>query len=276
MSTGETYTLVDTFMQEPNLALLHSFEDDDVLTAFKFNIAKNGLYSEPEYSSDASQEQPYEPNLQEWETNTMVYLATTKHTDIRQAIRPQLNMAAKCLNQVNEHHATNRLNTLRIHSASYLRNANDKANTSPLPPWTEWKGIPIRDAVPITPDYTARFDPKVLQNGLHVWEPFGGMSCSGAIMTVEQGKKIGTYTNTDIDGDARDITRAFLPKIQTRYPGLLPTSAIKGFDTRLNHDISKISDDNLDKLIAQRGPIDFIFAGWECHMISKAGQGKEY
>ena len=85
-------------MQEPNLALLHSSEDDDVLTAFEFNIAKHGLYSEPEYSSDASQEQPYEPNLQEWETNTMVYLATTKHTDIRQAIRPQLNMATKCLN----------------------------------------------------------------------------------------------------------------------------------------------------------------------------------
>ena len=86
MSTGETYTSVDTFMQEPNLALLHSSEDDDVLTAFEFNIAKHGLYSEPEYSSDAAQEQPYEPNLQKWKTNTMVYLATTKHTDIRQAI----------------------------------------------------------------------------------------------------------------------------------------------------------------------------------------------
>ena len=65
MTTGMTYTSVDTFMQEPNLALLHSFEDDDVLTAFEFNIISNDLYSEPEYSSDASQEQPYEPNLQE-------------------------------------------------------------------------------------------------------------------------------------------------------------------------------------------------------------------
>ena len=147
---------------------------------------------------------------------------------------------------------------MRIQSASYLRNAIDKAKTSPLPPWTEWKGIPIRDAVPITPDYNARFDPKVLRNGLHVWEPFGDMSCGGAIMTVEQGKNIGTYTNNDIDEDARDVTIVFLPKIQTRYPGLLPTSAIKGFDTRLDHDISKISNDDLDKLIAQRGPINFI------------------
>ena len=100
------------------------------------------------------------------------------------------------------------------------------------------------------------------------------MSCSGAIMSVEQGKKIGTYTNTDIDEDARKMTIAFLPKIQTRYPRLLPTSAIKRFDTSLDHDISKISNDNLDRLIAQQGPIDFIFAGWECEMTSKARECK--
>ena len=29
-------------------------------------------------------------------------------------------------------------------------------------------------------------------------------------------------------------------------------------------------------MILQRGPIDFIFAGWECQMVSKAGQGKGY
>ena len=33
---------------------------------------------------------------------------------------------------------------------------------------------------------------------------------------------------------------------------------------------------DLDELILQRGPIDFIFAGWECQMVSKAGQGKSY
>ena len=58
-------------------------------------------------------------NKQEWETNTMVYLATTKHTDIRQAHRLQLNAAARTMAQVNEHHVVNTLTTLRINSAQY-------------------------------------------------------------------------------------------------------------------------------------------------------------
>ena len=152
--------------------------------------------------------------MQEWENNTMVYLATTKHTHIRQAHRPQLNAAARTMAQVNEHHAVNRLTTLRINSAEYLRKAIDKVQNQPLPQWNAWKGIPIRDAVPIDPSYTARLQPKALQDGLHIWEPFGGMSCSGAIMHLEARNNIGTYTHSDIDQDARDITQATLPKLQ--------------------------------------------------------------
>ena len=165
--------------------------------------------------------------MQEWETNTMVYLATTKHTYIRQAHRPQLNAAARTMAQVNEHHALNILTTLRINSAQYLRKVIDKIQDQPLPQWNAWKGIPIRDAIPIDPSYTTRLQPKALQDGLHIWEPFGGMRCSGAIMYLEAGNNIGTYTHSDIDQDARDITRATLPKLQVRYPGQLPTSGSK-------------------------------------------------
>ena len=79
--------------------------------------------------------------------------------------------------------------------------------------WNAWRGITVRDAVPIEPYYTTRLQPKTLQYYIHIWEPFGGMSYSGAIMHLEARNNIGTYTHSDIDQDARDITRATLPKL---------------------------------------------------------------
>ena len=77
---------------------------------------EEGVYHEPIFFSDGPIDNEYQPQMQEWETSTMVYLATTKHTDIRQAHRPQLNAAATTMAQVNEHHAVNRLTTLRINN----------------------------------------------------------------------------------------------------------------------------------------------------------------
>ena len=47
------------------------------------------------------------------------------------------------------------------------------------------------------------------------------------------------------------------------------TSAIRGFDTRLEHDISQISNDHLTALVKLKGPIDYVVAGWECQMVSR-------
>ena len=158
---------------------------------------EEGVYHEPQHFPDGPIDNEYQPQIHEWETDTMVYLATTKHTDIRQAHRPQLNAVARTMAQVNEHHVVNKLTTLRINSAQYLRKAIDKIQNQPIPQ-------------PIDPSYTARLQPKALQDGLHIWEPFGGMSCSGAIMHLKAGNNIGTYTHSDTDQDVLHIERALL------------------------------------------------------------------
>ena len=117
MDAGVTYTYADTFMQIPHEDLLHSIEEADILTEFEFRIMEEGVYNKPQHFLDGPIDNEYQPQMQEWETNTMVYLAITKHTDIRQAHRPQLNAAARTMAQVNEHHALNILTTLRINNA---------------------------------------------------------------------------------------------------------------------------------------------------------------
>ena len=90
-------------MQIPNEDLLHSTEDDDILTEFEFRIMEEGIYHEPQHFPDGPIDNEYQPQMQKWETNTMVYLGLpTTHTDIRQAHRPQLNAAARTMAQRNE------------------------------------------------------------------------------------------------------------------------------------------------------------------------------
>ena len=98
MEEGMTYTSANTFMQIPNEHLLHSTEEADILTEFEFRIMEESIYHEPQNFPNGPIDNEYQPQMQEWETNTMVYLATTKHTDIRQAHRPQFNAAARTMN----------------------------------------------------------------------------------------------------------------------------------------------------------------------------------
>ena len=137
----------------------------------------------------------------------------------------------------------------------HLRQAETRVLTLQIAPSPRpWQGIPIRDAIPIPPRDNARFDPKAMQQGLHVWEPFGGSSCSGLVSVIEARYPVRFFTHTDICKDARHTTNTCLPKAQVRYPGLLPTSAIWGFDTRIEHDISQISNDHLTSLVKLKRP----------------------
>ena len=204
----------------------------------------------------------YDPHLQSWETNTMVYLATTSHTEIRAASRAKLDTVGRTVAQVAELTANKNLTTLRLQSTNLLRQEEQRVtNLSPTCIHREWQGIPIRDAIPITPRDDIRFNPTAMQQGLHIWEPFGGSRCSGLVAAAEAGYPVGCYTHSDICENARNATRSFLPKAQTRYPGLIPTTAIRGFDTRLPNDISNITNDQLTALVKAEGPIDFIVAG---------------
>ena len=85
MDAGVAYTSANTFMQIPNEDLLHPTEEADILTKFEFRIMEEGVYHEPQNFIDGLIDNEYQPQMQEWETNTMVYLATNKHTYIRQA-----------------------------------------------------------------------------------------------------------------------------------------------------------------------------------------------
>ena len=146
-------------------------------------------------------------------------------------------------------------------------------NPSSLPlllPTARWTGAEIEGTTPI--DTSIRhFSDLVDTKGLHIVELFGGIGLGVLRTALAGGYKVHTYTYVDRDPISRSIARVVLNGLQALYPLQLPATATKAFDRGLPQDIAHISNNFLQQLLVDHGPVDLLGASWECQNVSRAG-----
>jgi site-specific DNA-cytosine methylase len=69
------------------------------------------------------------------------------------------------------------------------------------------------------------------------------------------------------DSQARQASMHHVMMLQQRYPHLLPTLAIHSYQHSLPNNITLLGAPNLARI----GPIDLVFFGWLCQVLSHAG-----
>ena len=69
------------------------------------------------------------------------------------------------------------------------------------------------------------------------------------------------------------VVRHHFHQLMVLYPEQLDPAAIRVFFAHLHHDVTLISEANLQRL----GPVDMVIAGWPCqgHSRARAGRGLE-
>ena len=107
-------------------------------------------------------------------------------------------------------------------------------------------GVPTVTAPTIGKSVAATFFPAA-QAGLVVYEPFGGL-CAGLEMVLRNGLPVHTYLYSDIDLVAQQVARHRIRRLQARYPGLLPTTALSATFTALPQDVWLVTPAHLQKL----------------------------
>ncbi len=74
------------------------------------------------------------------------------------------------------------------------------------------------------------------------------------------------------DPQARQASMRHVMMLQQRYPHLLPTLAIHGYQHSLLNNIALLGAPNLARI----GPIDLVFFGWLCQVLSHAGTSQGF
>ena len=110
------------------------------------------------------------------------------------------------------------------------------------------------------------------QVGLVVFEPFGGL-CAGLEMVLRNRLPVHTCYYCDIDPTAQKVARHRLRRLQARYPGLLPPSALLSTFTALPQDVWAITTAQLQQLSTLHQRQWLVVGGWECQDLSPAGKG---
>lgn len=94
----------------------------------------------------------------------------------------------------------------------------------------------------------------------------------GLKIALAAGQTIAIYPSVEIDADSRAIAQSAISKLQADYSRQLPDSAIRGCTKRLPHDIRHFGARELSNLIAEKGEIQYLCAGWQCQSMSMAGK----
>ena len=109
--------------------------------------------------------------------------------------------------------------------------------------------------------------------GLVVYEPFGGL-CSGLEAVLRNGFLVSAYFYSDIDPAATAIAQHRLQLLQSRYPGLLPATALEHTFTALPQDVWSIQPAQLQSLAAVHQRQWLLVGGWECQDLSPVGHSR--
>ena len=109
--------------------------------------------------------------------------------------------------------------------------------------------------------------------GVVLFEPFGGL-CAGLEMALRNGIPIHAYIYSDISADARAVAQHRLQLLQSRFPGLLPASALTHTFNALPQDVWDIQPAHMQHLAQQFQRQWLVVGGWECQDLSSAGNSK--
>ena len=119
---------MDTFLKNEDETIFATNEDEDIFAYFEFMVAQEG-YEHSIALETPSLDPPtllvYDPDTQEWELDTIHYLATRKYSEIRDAHKLKLFTATKSLAQVNEANATTKIQKIRLESSIMIQHAID-------------------------------------------------------------------------------------------------------------------------------------------------------
>ena len=98
---------------------------------------------------------------------------------------------------------------------------------------------------------------EAVANGVRLWERFAGARCSGLVACLEVGFTVKDYKWNDTCPLAKRVAATLIPKLMRRFPGQLPASTVRGFDTKLPADVRLTSA----MMLANLGQIDIVVGG---------------
>ena len=165
---------------------------------------------------------------------------------------------------------TRQLDTTRNAEATARLHAAFTRDRRPINPSSQWSGGEWEGAYPIETGIE-RFDPNVVDDGVHVLDLFAGITCAGLRVVLSAGMKVKCYTSVEWDEVSRGISNEVLSKLQTQYPHQLPDSALRGHNKRLPQNIKRVGEDDLRAMMRSRGEVHFLCGGWQCQSMSMAG-----
>ena len=132
---------------------------------------------------------------------------------------------------------------------------------SRLPPTSGPVQLSPLDTTPIAWEYPPE--------GVCVLDLFGGIS-TGLAAVLQAGIPVRRYLYVERDETARRVSSRHVTQLMQRYPELLPSSAVRGYQRALPSDIGLLGAQDL----ARFGPIDLVIAGWPCQGHTRAGRGE--
>ena len=129
--------------------------------------------------------------------------------------------------------------------------------------------MPLTTTHEVTPinSRTINWDPP--PDGVVLVELFAGLA-TGLAAALAQGIRIRRYVYVDVDPVAQIAAQARVGQLLDHYPTLLPSDAVRGFQSTWPHDVKLIGA----AAFAASGPVDMVIAGWECQGHSRAGAGR--
>ena len=129
--------------------------------------------------------------------------------------------------------------------------------------------MPLTTTHEVTPidSRTISWDPP--PDGVVLVELFAGLA-TGLAAALAQGIRIRRYIYVDADPVAQIAAQARVGQLLDHYPTLLPSDAVRGFQSTWPHDVTLIGA----AAFAASGPVDMVIAGWECQGHSRAGEGR--
>jgi len=113
------------------------------------------------------------------------------------------------------------------------------------------------------------FFANALQQGITLFEPFGGM-CAGLEMCLRNGIRVNRYLYVDKDRMVQSVASTRMQQLSHQYPSLFTPAAFRDAFA-LPQQVGMVNADRLLAAGARDGSQWLVVGGWECQDLSPAG-----
>jgi hypothetical protein len=136
-------------------------------------------------------------------------------------------------------------------------------------PW----GIRVTERLNTT-TVASTFFPAALQQGVVLYEPFGGI-CAGLEAVLRSGIAVRQYLYSDVEPTAQRAALHRIRVLQTMYPKQLSEDALAGSFSILPMDVRQVTTQKISEAISE-APVKqwLVVGGWPCQDFSAAGKSQ--